>query len=218
MVYAVVFKTYSCVSGRRFISDLEDAKRKGFISQIPHFNSLFNYLEMEDMFYILHKLIRESASPLRAVEVDFAVDSSGFSTGQFTRWLHAKYSNPQMREGYDWLKCHLICGVLTNIVTNVEITDKHAGDNPYFKPLVQRTAQDFTLNHVTADKAYLAADNFRYVADRGGVAFIPFKENSRPNHQSKDELWRKMYYYFQMQRQEFMNFYHKRSMSKQLFQ
>ncbi len=99
MVYAVVFKTYSCVSGRRFISDLEDAKRKGFISQIPHFNSLFNYLEMEDMFYILKNLIRESASPLRTVEIDFAVDSSGFSTGQFTRWLHAKYSNSQMREG-----------------------------------------------------------------------------------------------------------------------
>ena len=152
MVFSVVFKTYSGISGRRFISDLQDAKQKGFITQIPHFNSLFNYLEMEDVFYILKDLIRESASPLRAVEMDFAVDSSGFSTGTTVRWLHAKYSNPHIIDKADWLKCHLICGVLTNIVTSVEITEGTAADHAFFKPLVQRTAQDFKLNHVRLTK------------------------------------------------------------------
>lgn len=211
MVYSIVFKTYAGVSGRRFSSDLLEAKRRGFITKTPHFNSLFNYLEREDMFYILNGLIRESASPLRAVEVDFAVDSSGFSTGTTVKWMHAKYSNPHIIDKADWLKCHLICGVLTNIVTSVEITDGTANDHPHFKPLVQRTAQDFKLNHVTADKAYLSAENFRYVADRGGMAFIPFKENSRPNHKTDDELWRNMYYYFQLHRRNFMSYYHKRS-------
>lgn len=200
MVFAVVFKIYSGVSGRRFISDLQEAQRKGFITKLPHFNSLFNYLEMEDIYYVLQSLIRESARPLRAVEIDFAVDSSGFSTGQSkVAWQTAKYAGQNISIK-DWLKCHLICGVKTNIVANVEITDSNAHDHPQFKPLVQRTAQDFTLNHVTADKAYLSAENFRLVADRGGAAFIPFKENSRANHATKDELWRKMYYFFQMRR------------------
>ena len=94
MVFAVVFKTYAGVSGRRFSSDLMEAKRRGFITQAPHFNSLFNYLEMEDMSYILKGLIRESASPMKTVEMDFAVDSSGFAKGTTVKWLHEKYSNP----------------------------------------------------------------------------------------------------------------------------
>lgn len=217
MVFACVFKTYVGVSGRRFSSDLQEAQRRGFITQAPHFNSLYNYFEMEDMFYVLNALIRESASPLKAVEMDFAVDSSGFSKGTTVKWLHAKYSNPHVINKKDWLKCHLICGVLTKIVTSVEVTDGTAHDHAYFKPLVQRTAQDFKLNHVTADKAYLSAENFRYVADRGGAAFIPFKENSTANHRTKDPLWRKMYYFFQMHRQEYMSYYHKRSNVETVF-
>lgn len=135
MVFAVVFKTYAGVSGRRFSSDLQEAKRRGFITQAPHFNSLYNYLETEDMFYILKGLIRESASPLKAVEMDFAVDSSGFAKGQSKiGWQTAKYEG-QTISVKDWLKCHLICGVLTNIVTSVEITDSNAHDSPFFKPL-----------------------------------------------------------------------------------
>ena len=217
MVFAVVFKTYAGVSGRRFSSDLQEAKRRGFITQIPHFNSVFNYLEMEDVFYILNELIRESAKPLRTVEIDFAVDSSGFSKGQSkVGWQTAKYKGQNISIK-DWLKCHLICGVQTNIVASVEITDGNAHDHPLFKPLVQRTAQDFQLNHVTADKAYLSAENFSYVADRGGMAFIPFKENSRANHRTNDELWRKMYYFFQMRRKEYMDYYHKRSNVETVF-
>jgi transposase len=212
MIFSIVFKIYSGISGRRFISDLADAHEKGYISKIPHFNSLFNYLEIDEMYFILQSLIRESASPLRTVEIDFAVDSSGFSKGQakVANWNTAKHRDKKVIIN-DWLKCHLICGVKTNIVANVEITDGRGADHPQFKPLVQRTAQDFNLNHVTADKAYLSSENFRLVADRGGMAFIPFKSNSNPNRQKKDELWKNMYYFFQLRRNEFMNFYHKRS-------
>lgn len=78
MVFSIVYKIYSGLSGRRFISDLATAHAKGFISKRPHFNSLSNYLELDEMYFILQSLIRESAAPLRSVEIDFAVDSSGF--------------------------------------------------------------------------------------------------------------------------------------------
>lgn len=211
MVFAVVYKTYSLFSGRRFISDLVEAHKKGYISKIPHFNSLFNYLEIDEMFYILQALIKESAKPLKTVEVDFAVDSSGFSKGTTVTWLHEKYSNPHEIEKKDWVKCHLICGVITNIVASVEVTEGSAGDSPEFEGLVNDTAKTFNINQVSADKAYLSAHNFRVVDNHGGMAFIPFKENSRPNHRTKDALWRNMYYYFQLHQDEYMNYYHKRS-------
>ena len=79
-VFAVVFKIYSTFSGRRFISDLKDAQAKGYITKTPHYNSVFNYLENPAMTQVLTDLIIQSSLPLKAIEVDFAVDSTGFTT------------------------------------------------------------------------------------------------------------------------------------------
>ena len=133
-------------------------------------------------------MITESAKPLKAIEFNFAVDSSGFAKGTTVKWLHAKYSNPHILDKKDRLKCHLICGVQTNIVTSVEITHGTAADSPQFKPLVDATAEHFQINEVSADKAYLSVKNLRLVESKGGMPFIPFKENSRPNHYTKDSL------------------------------
>lgn len=211
MLFAVVFKVYSTVSGRRFMSDLKDAHQKGYISRIPHFNSIFNYLESDEMYGYLKELITESAMPLKGVEINFAVDSSGFATAQTVRWMHAKYSKPHYIDKADWLKCHLMCGVSTNIVTSVEVTERYTGDSTQFAPLVEQTARNFTLNHVTADKAYLSAPNLRLVNDKGGIAFIPFKSNSRLNNNHKEPVWANMFHFYHFNREKFMQYYHRRS-------
>jgi SWIM zinc finger len=84
-VFSATFKVYSTVSGRRFMSDLRGSHERGFISRVPHYNSIFNYLEDEGLTPILLELIRQSSLPLASVEVDFAVDSSGFGTSRYTR-------------------------------------------------------------------------------------------------------------------------------------
>jgi hypothetical protein len=45
-VFAASFKIYSTFSGRRFMSDLHDAKAKGFIQRIPHYNSILTTLRI----------------------------------------------------------------------------------------------------------------------------------------------------------------------------
>ncbi len=44
-LFAACFKIYSTVSCRRFMCDLREAHTKGYLSKLPHFNSIFNYLE-----------------------------------------------------------------------------------------------------------------------------------------------------------------------------
>ena len=56
------------------------AQVDGFIGAVPHYNSIFNYLESETLTPIVYRLIEESSAPLAAVEKDFAVDSTGFGT------------------------------------------------------------------------------------------------------------------------------------------
>jgi transposase len=225
MVLSACFKVYSTVSGRRFMSDLRDAHGKGHISKLPCYNSIFNYFENEALTPYLEMLIEESSLPLRAIESDFAVDSSGFSTSRFVQWVQAKHHNPKLLEARDWVKVHLMCGVKTNVVTAVEISDRFAGDSPYFKSLVDATAKNFVMQEVSADKAYLSAANLQTVVDHAAMPYIPFKSNSKPRwglgtQQTHDQrgklrrktaLWRQMYHYYKFNQTWFMQQYHKRS-------
>src|ERR1700722_1118635 len=42
-VFNIVFKVYSTVSQRRFMSDLRGAHQRGFISKVPHFNTVTSH-------------------------------------------------------------------------------------------------------------------------------------------------------------------------------
>ena len=211
MIFSSTYKIYSTVSGRRFATDLREAKQRGYLSRLPHYNSVFNYLESEALTPYLYELIALSAAPLKSIESDFAVDSSGFSTGQFMRWLDVKYGTKEDRR--QWLKLHLMVGVKTNIVTSVEVSDGYAHDYPFFKGLVDRTADaGFTMKEVSADNG---ASNMLATLQRGAIPYIPFKSNSVPDSRGsygpKSELWSRMYHFYALHRAEFLQHYHKRS-------
>jgi transposase len=214
MIFSSTYKVYSTVSGRRFATDLREAKARGYLSRLPHYNSVFRYLESEALTPYLKELISLSAQPLIAVEEDFALDSSGFSTGQFMRWFDVKYGQKEDRRM--WLKLHLMCGVKTNIVTSVQVTDGYAHHYPYFKPLVEQTAKiGFKMKEISADKGYLGATNMLASLQKGAIPYIPFKSNSVPDSRGsygpKSELWTRMYHFYSLHRAEFLQHYHKGS-------
>jgi transposase len=211
MIFAMAYKVYSTVSGRRFISDLRESHGKGYISQLPSYNSIFNYFESEEVTPYLQMLIEESSLPLTPIEHSFAVDSSGFSTCRFVQWVKAKYTDPKLVEERNWLKCHLICGTQTNVVTAVEVSDRYKNDSPYFKGLVERTEQNFDMWQVSGDKAYLSSQNLQAAIDARAMPYIPFKANSRTNERRHSPLWKKMYHFFSFNQEKFMKAYHKRS-------
>lgn len=204
-IFAAAFKVYSTVSGRRFTTDMRDAQERGYVAHAPHYNSTFRVFEDPDTTNVLNRLIIRSSLPLRSVETHFAVDSSGFSTSRFLRWYDEKYGVP--RKKAEWVKCHLMCGVKTNIVTSVVISD--SGDCPMLPSLVATTAQNFTVGAVSADKAYLSESNLEFVDELGGVPFIPFKINSRGD--TRPGIWERMFAEFTLNREAFLTHYHKRS-------
>jgi len=54
---------------------------------------------------VARTLIEEAFALL---EVDFAADSTGFTTSRFIRWFDAKYGQP--KQEYDWIKLHIMAG------------------------------------------------------------------------------------------------------------
>jgi transposase len=212
-VFACAFKVYSTFSGRRFACDLNDAIEKGYMSCSMHANKLCCFLESEELTPILHKLIVQSSLPLRTVETVFAPDSSGFSTSRFVRWYDEKYG--MQRSGKDWVKAHVMTGVKTNIVTAVIIEGKDAADCPMLKPLVEATAENFTVKEVPADKAYLSNDNLDLLHTMGGTAYVPFKTNSTSGEAGS--VWERMFHYYQFRRDDFLKHYHQRSNAESTF-
>jgi transposase len=212
-VFTAVMKVYTTASARRSMSDLREAHQRGYISKLPCHNSVLNALESAEMTPILRSLITESSRPLQAVEVDFAVDSTGFTTCRFESWFDHKYGETPRRQ-HTWVKAHIMCGVKTNVVTAIEIRERDTNDGTQLPALVDTTARTFAIADVSADKAYGTVRNADTVAGHGGTPFIAFKSvhtgkggHTRPT----SSAWGKMFGYFMYRRDEFFAHYHQRS-------
>ncbi len=211
IIVAATCKVYSTVSGRRAMTDLRELQYKGLVTRVPSYNSIFNYLENPALTPLLKSLIEESASPLKAIETDFAVDSSGFATNTYNRWYDHKWG--KVRSEVKWIKTHLMCGVKTHIVTSVEATPTETADSPQLPKLVNTTSKTFAINEVSADKAYSSKSNLHAINAANAVPYIMFKSYSKGSQGNKpfDNLWQRMWHFYNFNRETFMQHYHKRS-------
>ena len=211
VLFGMAAKVYSTMSTRRSMSALRNAQAQGLLDKAPSFATIFKYMEDPYMKGLIRGLIERSALPLASVEVDFAPDSSGFGSSAYNRWFDHKWGH-EVRETR-WVKAHILTGVKTNIVTAADVTDVIGNDSPHLIPFLKTTAENFTINEVSADKAYLSKKNLRAIQAMGATPYIPFKTNSvpfTPNH-GKDEVWMQAYYFYHLHRAEFLEYYHKRS-------
>ena len=209
MVFCSALKVYSTFSLRRFQGDVRTALDKGYISRQSSFTSVGKYIQSEKLTSILERLIIVSATPLRTVETDFAIDSTGFRTTKFNDYCREKHG---ITRSHRWIKAHMCCGAKTNIITSIKVMDEDSADSPQFIPLAQETYENgFRINEMSADKAYSSRDNLAYINEIGGVPYIPFRTNASGKPRGSDHIWRRMYDFFSFRRDEFMQHYHRRS-------
>ena len=212
VVFGLVYRTYSTMSGRRFMTDLKEAQTKELVTKPASFTSSFRYLENTNLTPLLKVLIEQSANPLKSIETDFAVDSSGFATTTYNRWFDHKWG--KVRSEAKWIKAHLMCGVKTHVVTSVEVTPTETADSPQLPQLVNVTAKTFDINEVSADKAYSSRKNLHAVEAVNGTAYIPFKNRTNgigSKGDGFDGLWNRMWHYYNFNKEVFLQHYHKRS-------
>ncbi|MGD0766762.1 MAG: transposase [Tepidisphaeraceae bacterium] len=205
-VFSVVYKIYSTHSARRFVGDLGEAKDKGYITQLPHYNTIFKFIEKPELYPILLDLIERAALPLKDVESQFAVDSTGFAFCRFTRWFDIKYNRFTAEQ--QWIKAHICAGTKTNVVTAVEIHRRDEADQTQLPALVKSTAKNFDMAEVSADKAYSDRNCHKAIAKVGAIPYIMFKANTTGG---VGGLFRKAFHYFQFKKDEFLAHYHRRS-------
>ena len=207
-VFCAIQKVYSQLSSRRARSLYVNAEQKKQIDKAPSYNMINLVLNREDLTPMLHELVRITALPLKSVDTEFAIDSTGFRTSSFGEYAEDKYNLSRDKR---WVKAHVCTGVKTHTITAVQISNEKGSDCKQFAPLVETTnASGFNMKEVSADRAYSSRDNYEIISEIGGQAYIPFRSNATGRSKGSF-LWRKMFHYFQLHQEEFMVHYHKRS-------
>jgi transposase len=214
MLFMSALKVYSTFSLRRFRGMADIASKMGHIGSVCSYSTVSNHMRTERMFSSIMHAIRLSCLPLRDEEDIFAVDSSGFSTCRFGRYFSFRHGKD--RKYHKWVKAHVICGVRSNIITDVRISGQNEGDSRFFAPLVDDTSDMFKISEVLADKAYCSRRNYEFVRTKGGSAFIPFKAGFTGKSRGSYE-WMNKYRQFVKDPEGFMGHYHKRSNAETVF-
>ncbi|HEX3149629.1 MAG TPA: transposase [Gemmataceae bacterium] len=216
-VFACVLKVFSTWGARRFKDRLKDAHKKGLLNAPMNSGSVWAFMEDKSMTPVLQKLIEVSALPLRSLERVFAVDASVF----LSNWreqaanLNAPITLTEPAP-YAGVKAHAIVGTTTHVAAAVMIDAKMSGDSPKFNLLVlQAHEAGFSLQEVCADKAYLSHENLSLIEDLGATAYIPLKSNSLPGEQGS--AWSRFYHRVGLDREKFLQHYHKRSNVESVF-
>lgn len=207
MAFTTIYKTYSRFSSRRFTSDLCEAAEDGLIDAVPSFNSALRYGRDPEMTAILADLVRVSALPMAVCESQFAIDSTGFGAPNKRSWYSTKHG--RLMEAQDWRKLHAVVGTETHIVAACEVTEANGADAPMLPILAERTANEFDMRELSADKGYSSKANADAIEKLGATPFIAFKGNTVEPAQGS--AWARMYHYFQSRQDEFLDHYHRRS-------
>jgi transposase len=214
-IYCAIEKVYSQLSSRRACSLYNKVKERGDIGKSPRYNVINILLNREDITPILHELLSVSAMPLRSVETTFATDSSGFSTSQFGQYAVEKYGGETRK--HRWVKAHILVGTKTNVIASARITKEQGGDCIQFAPMVMEAhGNGFDIKEITADMGYSSRANYNLAENIGATAYIPFRSNATGKSRGS-YVWKKMYHFFQFNREEFMEHYHKRSNAESAF-
>jgi transposase len=213
MIFACCLKTYLDFSSRRSESDIQLARRLGYLSHVPHFNTILNYLNKPELKSILKHLIEFSAMPVKELEDHFAVDSTGFSTSIFARWNGIRMKHDEKRQ---YKKAHVMVGVRTNIISSAEVTGGTVSDYTPFPSLLEHTCKNMTVKEVSADMGYNSRMVFGLINEHGAIPFIPFRK-SDAGRAKGCAIWRTMFNYFRFHKKEFMRHYHLRSNAESVF-
>lgn len=208
VTFSALTKVYLTFSARRSHYDITNAGEKGLLERAPHYNTMLRRFATDEMTAILVALVAETARPLASVETHFVVDSTGLSMGQYASWFEHKHviANDYIM----WRKLHFVAGAKTHIIVSAIPTEGTDNDSPIFKPLLESLPRDFQIESLSADKAYANREVMQLVHHLGGIPYIPPKRRARV-YESDPPIWQMMYHYYNLNREKFLEQYHKRS-------
>lgn len=191
IIFCLLMRVYYYhFSARRLDFKLEELQRAGYMSKVPHANTVLYHLRQKGLTLLLERMIGMTSLPFQIFDARFAVDSTKIITAVHLRDEDGNVVMRGERKLRKWIKLHYICGLSSLSVMAARATPWLAQDVKYLRPLLAEALdRGHTVRSVAADKGYLSKENYRFIHDCGADAFITFKTNSRLSKNGADPMW-----------------------------
>ena len=174
-LFCSVVKVWNGDSSRRTISDLMIAKSMGYITAVPHFNTITNYMRTTEFTEYIEEIYRIIAYQFKDKEIYFAVDSTGFGKHN-TQWLTARKNRNERKSAN---KLHVVMGVMTGVIAYAKVTAGTEHDSTHLPHMLRETCRFFRPQEVYGDSGYLSFSNVNAVRAIGAMPFFKPKKNTK---------------------------------------
>lgn len=124
------------------------------LRKAPHQNTLSDWMNDPLLTPVLRDFLRMTADPFRRREIGAIIDSSKFSQMSSAQGRGVDYRGDD-RRGAEWMRCHAVVGVETNVVMAVDFggtQGEGTADINFLQPLVTEAVRTFALEFLLADK------------------------------------------------------------------
>ena len=95
-----------------------------------------------------------------------------------------------------WVKAHIMIGTHTQVVVSADVSEGTVHDTTRFPELLEKAAEEYTIEEIVADKGYISKRNLKLVDDLDAIPFIPFKSNYVVPVNATDTVWNRMIRWF----------------------
>jgi hypothetical protein len=228
IVHAGILKTFEHRTGRGMVEVMARNQMLNLWErEPPHYNTIYEKLADPALMPVLQSMVSASARPFVDTARNFAIDSTGFSTGVYENWNRQKHGTKgeqrmlkRLGKKHAWVKCHACVDVDSLAITAVAITNRRVGDAPMAERLVHNLVKDgFTIEKFMGDAGYVSGANCELIENLNGVPYFMFRKDM--NGRSSPALLR-LYKRFIGERepgghQGYMDEYHDRSLNETVF-
>ncbi len=209
-IWKIMFcHTYDSIESAVKSREKELCKAFG-VDRVPGHSVIQRGMKQLPMSYI-RMIIRSLTFRYRRKGIVAAVDSSGFSLSNSSKWYDIRIKRENTRK--ESLKLHIVIDVETGIIMDFMTTNWKAADCKQFGRLINALPK---IAKALADKAYSSRENCTVVHERGGEPYIKFKENATGKAKGSP-AWKISFRKYKSDEDAWNEVYHQRSRVESVF-
>jgi transposase len=183
---------------------------KNNFDDIPGHSVIHRGMDKLSIPYI-RNVMNEVTRFLRRQEMNIAVDSTGFRTGNSSLWYDIRIRRKSTK--HDFIKLNISMDVDTGVIHWFTITSSKRHDSPEFNTLLKNLPK---LGDVYGDKGYSSRKNCQIVADKQGTPYLHFKDNATNRAKGKP-AWIISIRAYKKNTEKWLDTYHARSIVESVF-
>jgi transposase len=186
MLYCLILKVYLQLSSRTHVSFLDEIYTLKYITRIPGFNSIINYMNSADVTLLLERLHEKTGHPLRGEAIHAAIDSTKLLTQGYSK---KKNKKDRMVRQRNFVRLHVTVDIKSHLILTAKVSKHFEDEKPFFEPLLRLAVRRFHILSIAGDKNYASEANMKIAEELGCTPYLTPKKNYKSDAKKRSASW-----------------------------